>query len=517
MSDPNKPDENHESVDRGEEAQPTEEATPTQNEQESQVSYGQEAPAEAKTDPNQTVYEQIRPIVGQMSDEDKARRFEDALFLLMSSREDVSQRLEDLKPDQLTGGREDLIRWQESIREVDRHYPDVDVTPFNKPGGHWRQAVENEGEELTAGRPRLNQSAGKVTGESALLRVRAAVGLGTITNVPLWHSGMWLKLKAPSESTLLELERRIARDKTILGRATMGVAFSNVSVYTQSHLTDMIFNHVYDGSTKELTVAALKERILITDIPQLIWGMACTIWPNGYRLVRPCVKDPSVCTHTDEAHINLSKISWVNNRMISKVQRNLMSDRDGKFTDEQLSSYRKEHSAPQSRLIKVNDGLSLRLQVPTIADYEHCGFRWIDEIERMTDEAFGQRLRGEERERYILQQSAMTNLRRYSHWVKEVVFSEDSVTEDRESVDEALDSLSGETRIANAIIEKIEDFMRDCVINAIGIPSYDCPKCGNPPDEDDLPRHLSEIIQLEVNEVFFTLHYMRVLGILESE
>lgn len=103
MSDPNKPDENHESVDRGEEAQPTEEATPTQDEQESQVSYGQEAPAEAKTDPNQTVYEQIRPIVGQMSDEDKARRFEDALFLLMSSREDVSQRLEDLKPDQLTG------------------------------------------------------------------------------------------------------------------------------------------------------------------------------------------------------------------------------------------------------------------------------------------------------------------------------------------------------------------------------------------------------------------------------
>lgn len=489
MSDPTKPDDQTSPEGQVETPIPEAAAEPT-------------AQTPPVVDPNKTLYEQIRPIVAPLTDEDKARRFDDAIFLLMSSREIATKHLDDVKPDQLTGGRADLLRWQQSIRAVDPHYPDTNVSPFERPGGHWRQAVENEGDELTAGRPRLNQTSGKVTGESALLRVRAAVGLGTITNVPLWHSGLWLKLKAPSESTLLELERRIARDKTILGRSTMGVAFSNVSVYTQSNLTDMIFNHVYDGSVKDLSVKALKEQVLITDIPQLVWGMASTIWPNGYRLVRPCVKDPAVCTHTDEAHVNLSKLSWVNNRMVSKFQRNLMSDRDGKFTDDHLSTYRKEHKAPQTRMIKINDGLSLKLQVPTIADYEHCGFRWVDEIERMTDEAFGQRLRGEEREQYILQQSAMTNLRRYSHWVKEVVFSEDSVTEDRESVDEALDSLSGDARVSNMIIEQIEGFMRDCVINAIGIPSYDCPKCGQPPNEDDLPRHLNEIIQLEVNEIF---------------
>jgi len=472
---------------------------------------------QAVADPNKTIYEQIRPILAAASEEDKTRAFEDGVFLLLASRDDVRAQLEGLKPDNMVGSREHLIRWEQSIRTASGQYPDVDVSPFKPEGGHWRQGVSHDGDELVAGKPRMNQTAGKVTGESALLRVRAAAKLGTIINIPLWHTGIWLKVKAPSESTLLELERKIAREKVILGRSTMGVSFSNVSVYTQSYLTDVILNHVYDGSVKDLSVKALKELIKVTDIPQLVWGFACAIWPNGYRLVRPCVNDPSKCTHLDEAHINLSKLSWVNNRQISKFQANLMSDRDGKFTDDQLSNYHNEHHAPQKRLLKLNDQMSLRLSVPSIAEHERCGFRWVDGVVRMTDEAFGQSMRGDDRNNYILQQSAMTNLRRYSHWISEIVFSDESSADDQETIDEALDSLPGDRKLSEKVITNTEDFIRDTVISAIGIPRYDCPACGEGPDEEDCPRHLAEIIQLEVNEIFFTLHYMRVSNILESD
>lgn len=486
-----------------------------------------EASPEAESTPEGAVerprFEQIRAILSEMSVEDKARSFEDAIFLLMSSPAQARKDLENVKEDDLTGGREELLRWRKAIDSSNAHYPSVNVSPFEaQDEANWRQAVENEGDEIMAGRPRMSQAMGKVSGESALLRVRAAAGLGTIVNVPLWHTGIWLKIKAPSESTLLELERKMAREKVTLGRLTMGVAFSNVSVYTQSYLTDMILSHVYDGSVKDLSVKNLKERIKITDLPQLVWGMACAIWPNGYRLVRPCVSDPSKCTHVDEAHINISKLSWVNNRMVSKYQRNLMADRDGKFTDEQLVTYRNEHEAPQTRLVKINSGLSLRLEVPSIAEYERCGFRWVDGIVRMTDEAFGQSMRGDDRNTYILQQSAMTNLRRYSHWVKEIVFTdedgaEESVADDRETIDDALDGLAGNTKISEEVINEIETFMSEAVICAIGIPSYDCPKCKKGPPEEDLPKNLSEIVQLEVNEVFFTLHYMRVINILGAD
>lgn len=493
------------------------EPQPTSETEFSPDNIGEEAPAEAQDDPKKTVYEQIRPIIAKASEEDKARAFEDGLFLLMASRDTIREQLKDLKPDNMVGSREHLLKWDQSIRNASGNYPDADVSPFAGDGGHWRQGMEHDGEELVAGKPRLNQTSGKVTGESALLRVRAAAGLGTIINIPLWHTGIWLKVKAPSESTLLELERKIAREKIILGRSTMGVAFSNVSVYTQSYLTDVILNHVYDGSARDLSVKALKELIKVTDIPQLVWGFACAIWPNGYRLIRPCVKDPSVCTHIDEAHINLSKLSWVNNRMVSKAQANLMSDRDGKFTDDQLSNYQNEHHAPQKRMIKINDQMSLRLKVPSIAEHERCGFRWVDGVVRMTDEAFGQSLRGDDRNTYILQQSAMTNLRRYSHWITEIVFADDSSADDQETVDEALDGLTGDRKLSERIVKDVEDFIRATVISAIGIPRYDCPSCGGAPDEDDCPKHLSEIIQLEVNEIFFTLHYMRVSNILEAD
>lgn len=476
-----------------------------------------EETVKAPEDAHQSVFEQIRPILAKASDEDKERAFEDGVFLLLASREDVRKQLEGLKPDNMVGGRDHLLQWEETIRKASGMYPDVDVTPFKNADSHWRQGMSHEGDELVAGKPRMTQTTGKVTGESALLRVRAAAGLGTIINIPLWHTGIWLKVKAPSESTLLELERKIAREKVILGRSTMGVSFSNVSVYTQSYLTDVILSHVYDGSVKDLSTKALKELIKVTDIPQLVWGFACAIWPNGYRLVRPCVQDPSKCTHLDEAHINLSKLSWVNNRRVSKFQANLMSDRDGKFTLDQVVNYQNEHHAPQKRLVKLTDAMSIRLNVPSIAEHERCGFRWVDGVVRMTDEAFGQSLRGDERNNYILQQSAMTNLRRYSHWITEIVFSDDSSAEDQETIDEALDGLTGERKLSEKIIKDVEDFIQETVISAIGIPRYECPKCGGEPEEEDCPRHLPEIIQLEVNEVFFTLHYMRVSSILGSD
>jgi len=504
----------------------SENADPKKSEDERPVEEGQEGPAASdqdrgesipEDDPNKTIFEQIRPILAQATPEDRERAFDDGLFLLLASREDVRNQLEGLKPDNIVGSREHLIRWEKSIRKASDMYPDVAVSPFENKASHWRQGFNHEGDELVAGKPRMNQTSGKVTGESALLRVRAAAGLGTIINLPLWHTGIWLKVKAPSESTLLELERKIAREKVILGRSTMGVSFSNVSVYTQSYLTEVILSHVYDGSVKDLSTKALKELIKVTDIPQLVWGFACAIWPNGYRLVRPCVKDPSACTHLDEAHINLSKLSWVNNRRVSKSQANLMSDRDGKYTTDQLANYQQEHHAPQSRLIKLTDSMSLRLKVPSIAEHERCGFRWVDGVVRMTDEAFGQSLRGDERNNYILQQSAMSNLRRYSHWITEIVFSDDSSASDQETIDEALDGLTGERKLSEKVIDDVEDFIQESVISAIGIPRYDCPKCGGEPEDEDCPKHLPEIIQLEVNEVFFTLHYMRVFNILESD
>jgi len=476
-----------------------------------------ETPTPSAEEEVKTNFETIRPILSELTDEDKKRQFKDALFFFMEKPEKVIDVLENMKSSKLDGTQEELTKYRHAIEQALSHHPvqGMDVSPFGREESYWRQAVDHNGDEISAGRPRFSNS-GKLSGDAALFKVRAAAGLGTIVNVPLWHTGIWLKLKAPSEGTLLELERRIALEKIDLGRSTVGVAFTNASIYVNTYLIDMILNHVYDGTYKDLSPKALKRIIKVTDIPQLVWGMACAIWPNGYKLVQPCVSDPSQCRHLNEAHVNVSKLSWVDNRALSTAQRNLMANRDGNVDDEKLTTYSNEHTAPQTRRIQITDEMSIGLRVPSIADYEVAGFRWVDGIVRMVDEAFGQSIRGEERNDYISQQGAMSNLRRYSHWIHSIDFTDDTSADDRESIDSALDGLTASDEIRKKIVDGVESFIRSSVINAIGIPRYDCPSCGGEPGEYDVPQRLQEIIQLEVNEIFFTLQYMRVTKVLAS-
>jgi hypothetical protein len=495
-----------------EESQPKDEGAPTNE------SFGETAPKEPAKEQN---YEELKPCTSEQTDEDRQKIFEEALVFLMDHPERVNEAIRNMKRNNLPGSEQDNERYATFAGEAERHHPkpqfDGDVSPFFRESSFWRQSVQHNNEEISAARPVFSNKGGKLSGDSALLRVRAAAGLGTIVNVPLWHTGIWLKVKAPSEGTLLELDRRIGMEKISLGRRTVGVAFSNASIYLTSYLLDMILNHVYDGTYKDLSISALKKVIKVTDIPQLVWGMACAIWPNGYRLVRPCVNDPLECNHLDEAHVNLSKLSWVDNRAISTSQRNHMAHRDGTSTDEQLIAYRDAHVAPQKTSVKITDDMTLQLEVPTISQYEDAGFRWVDGVVRMADEAFGQSLRGQERNDYIAQRGAMANLRRYSHWVSSIVFSDGAIAEDRESIDQALDSLTGSEEFRKVILDGTNDFIRKSVINAIGIPQYTCPSCGKGPNSEDTVERLPEIIQLEVNEVFFTLQRMRVLKIMASD
>lgn len=476
-------------------------------------------------DSSKASYEQIRETVTDLTDEDLEDKKLDptyALSLFMDHQQrafDVLKRMRD-KSQQFSSSGDDSEFYRQFIQDAFRHHPSIDindVSPFDRDGSHWRQAVEHNGDEIMAARPKIGSKGSKLSGESAVLRVRAAAELGTIVNVPLWHTGIWIKLKAPSEATLLELDRRIANEKITLARQTIGVSFTNTSVYFNGHLLDMIFNHVYDSTYPDLNPRSLKAIIDVNDIPQLVWGMACAIWPNGYRLVRPCVYDPTDCNHIDEAHVNVSKLSWVDNRALTTMQRNHMSERDRSTTDEQVKAYKNEHLQPRHRYIDVSGGMQVRIEVPTISEYETAGYRWIDSIVRATDEVFGRDLRGDERNQYIEQQTAMTNLRRYSHWISEIRFEDGDIINDRESIDESLDALTGMPKNRQKIIREVEKFIKDCVICAVGIPRYACPQCKREAPESDSPKNLPELIQLEINEIFFTLLYIRVMRTMQSD
>lgn len=386
----------------------------------------------------------------------------------------------------------------------------------------WAQSVTDDGEQIRAGRPRFENNrdaSNRLSGERAIIKARAVMGLGAISAIPLWHTGIWVQIKAPSNAALLELDRRIAEEKVSLGRNTAGMIFSNSSVYINSFLMNFVLNHVYDCSLKDMSIENLKKTIKSTDLPLLVWGMLCTMYMNGYPFSQPCIYNPSKCTHVTNELINVNKLCFTDNNALTKVQKKHMSRRNAKFTPEELARYAEEHRYGQAEMVKLNDHMSIRLKVPSLAEYEESGFAWVDGIEKMVEDSFGVSLRGNERNEYISNQGKMTAIRQYSHWVDRIVLTgggeEEDIIDDVDTIATLLGELSENTELSTNFFNKMGAYIDRSTISLIAIPKYNCPACGAPQkgEHEAGPTHL---IPIDVTQVFFILLGPRLLRTLQQ-
>ena len=378
--------------------------------------------------------------------------------------------------------------------------------------GLWRQGVKHGTDDLKAGRPRFGENpdpANLLTGERAVLKLSSVMGLGAIVQIPLWHTGIWISLKAPSEAELLELDRRIALEKIALGRLTSGLVFSNSSVYTNSYVINLALSRVYDATIKDISLQSLKDTIKLTDLPTLIWGLACTIWPNGYPYEQACVANPANCQYVMSELLNLTKLSWTDNRALTEYQQNHMTNRNSKITPEQLKRYQEEHDFNKKRVFTLHDdAVSVELKVPTLSEYELSGFSWVEGIVNRTDEAFSTPMSDTERNEYIVNQGKATAMRQYGHWIDRLVLANDGgIIADRSTIEQVINALSADGQVQTEFFDNVGKFIDNTTISMIAVPRYECPKCHKDtrPDSQAHPH----LVPLDVGSLFFTLLGLR--------
>lgn len=379
----------------------------------------------------------------------------------------------------------------------------------------WRQSIKNGVDELRAGRPRFGDStdpSNLLTGERAALKLSASLGLGAITQIPLVHTGIWVSIKAPSEAELLELERRIVTEKTILGRSTNGLIYSNVSVYHANFIINLALQNVYDSSFKDINPQTLKETILLTDLPALIWGLACTIWPNGYPYEQPCSSGIE-CAHVFKAVLNLSKLLWTNNRALSDVQKRHMAKRGAKVVGiEDIKAYQQLHGYHQFASFTMGEQeVGVELKVPSLNDYVVSGMEWVDAIVNNTDNAFGTQMSDQERNDYIITQSKATGMRQYAHWVDRLILpDEGGIIADGKTIEQSLDMMSTDGALQVDFFDKVGAFIDKTTIALIALPRETCPKCKAPqrdPNQVANPNAKVQhphLVPINMSQVFFT-------------
>lgn len=378
------------------------------------------------------------------------------------------------------------------------------------PEAKFEQAVSSPTGLLRAGKgSQRAMSNVALTGEKALNYVRGHMKMGTTMKVPLWHSGFWITISAPSEVDLLELNRKIAQAKIKLGRYTSGAVFSNTRCYSTDALVDFVLSNTIATSVKVPDGENIKSMILVHDIPALIWGIACTVWPNGFKYKTACTAEPATCHHVVEEKLNLDKLYHCDTQSLTASQIAHMSNNSKDvMTFDSVKTYQDQFLKNQGREVTIYPGedrqIKFLLKTPSALEYIQHGSRWIESAANTVISALGMEAKDDTRENYIRNVAQADVMRNYSHWVKKIVIGDDNVTiEDVDTIEATLGTLSSVDDLRGKFDKAVTSYIDDSVMSLIGVYSYDCPMCGGeqkPPRA--LPR-LANIIPIDANQLFF--------------
>lgn len=387
----------------------------------------------------------------------------------------------------------------------------------------YRQGVVVKGQTLNSSVPRFRavENGETIKGDSGVLRVMTHLGMGSLFQVPLWHSGFWITFKPPTESELLELQRVLNADKVEFGRYSYGRIYSGVVAYTVNRLVDFALDHVYDYTVKnsEIAVNQLKDYIAIQDIFPLLWGFMTTVYPKGFQYERACTSDPEKCHHVVKEVLNLSKLLWVDNAALNEWQKNHMASRQSQNKDKaSVLRYREEfiNQKPARYEIWNNSQEERKLFVTfktgNVSDYIDASYLWISDIVNAVEAAAAKDSTAEEKNAQIENFGRASILRQSTHQVASIE-TESFNIDDPQTIRATLSALSSETAVTNAFIEKLDEFNNNATIAVVGIPAYNCPQCGGEQQGMDQTSFVN-IIPLDVIQLFFdfiTLRSERIL------
>ena len=410
-------------------------------------------------------------------------------------------------------------RWQYAASRAPRMYLAGGAfdASLRQPDSSWKQTMQVGTEHIAPDRPKFTESTGnRLTGEEARLQIRKVLSAGSHVRIPLWHSGIWVTIKAPPESALLELDQRIANMKTELGKMSNGLVFASTSVYLVGSLIDFIFDHISETSYQG-TLEETRAVILQPDYQQLVWGMLNAVYTDGYIYQQPCMVNPFKCTHVETARLNFGKMSFVNDGAFTDFQRSHMRRRmSGTQSKLDVQRYQSEHKFQKNAVVQLHDELAVELKVPTLTEYEESGRDWIDSITESVNNVFGKELDEDERNQQIRRYANLTILQQYSHWVRLISLTTlDKHIEDRESIQDVLSDLTSDDEVYKKFFEGIKAYMDGIMINIHGLPKYPCPACQEAPSEETLKHPM--IFPIDLPEAFFTLVVQRIRRMLARQ
>uniref|UniRef100_A0AB39CCT1 Uncharacterized protein n=1 Tax=Pseudomonas phage RVTF4 TaxID=3236931 RepID=A0AB39CCT1_9VIRU len=409
------------------------------------------------------------------------------------------------------------LEWLETLQNAIEH-ADTHGTPrraTEREGSDWRQFFMHEGSKIGPSRPKIKLS-DKPSKSDMLSFLTRKSGMGATHEFPMPHTGIWVRLRTPTNTEVANMIQRLQNIAVRLGRETKGQGFSNrIAIYNNA-LTDLALQCITYTNMVATTPGDIEHRLSALDEPLLHHALATTMYPGGFNYRHACVADPSKCTHVEEAKLDMFSLTWFDVTQLNQRQRDMLRLRwSRQLRNEELDQYAQDTTLGR-KPIKWFDNVGVRLRVPSIAERRDAGNRWIDGIVDITHSSFNEAPGDAGRNAYISRLGALTGARQYSHWVDAIYTREDGVdaeetllTEDEEVIDAYLSDVMSDKKYAVAFEATVLEFIDEVILAMVAIPSWNCPVCDSAMAKTFHER-FDHLIPIDVVSTFFTLAGQKV-------
>lgn len=377
----------------------------------------------------------------------------------------------------------------------------------------YKQYVERVEGLIRPFRPKWkNGSNQTLSGLKAIDKIRNALNQGSTLTIPLWASGVWLTLKAPTTMDLADNFDMISNEIIELGKQTAGGIFENTQVTLNKHLMDLTEKLFYSWSLNDAggiqDSRSLSEVILVDDLETIAWAISVCMFPNGYPFTEPCVSNMETCNAISTELINLSKIYWVDQNKLTPWQIEFMSNPTVKRSYDEVMKYRSEAKWAKTNKIRLGDyPFSIYLKTPTAQEHIDAGYRWInslrDSVRDVVANANDSKLNS-----MIFERAGLTIVRGYAHYVDAIVYDDGSRTKDVEDIEESINEICAVPEAVSQLVDKINEHITNSTITMTAIPRHICPHCKQDVNEDD-QRH-PYLIPISALKLFFSLRDRRL-------
>lgn len=354
----------------------------------------------------------------------------------------------------------------------------------------------------------------KISTATAVARLTSFLSVGSIIQVPLWHSGFWVTLKPPTQKEIINLELAIANEQVDLGRDTNTLIFSNYSAVFNKLLTEFIVDHISDTSIKIPggNIKDITNYINVQDFNILVIGILDCLYPDGINIIRTCknvlalVNDKPKCDYRAEAVLDPRKLIWLDRKALSPEMLSHMSKKAPEsMSIDSVKEYQLSIQAMIDKEYKMKGEngkeVTIKFSLPSLAKYLEQGDKWVNDIITEAEGLFTDADTTEKRNDMIMDLTKTVMLASYNSFVKSIEAG-GIVLDDPDGINDTLQVYTVDDDIYDSFINDIAKFIENSAIAIVATPSYTCPKCAADQTEDKTGP-FKELIPLNVGEYFF--------------